>query len=125
MFLPQVSGEIVRRGLAATVLAGLLLSGCTPLAAGSGPGNDPTPAASVMPSSPAATATVVPQPMLWIDPAVPAELRQAIQLPDGVQLAEDPQEATLQFGVRLRGRGKPVGLCPGGAVPNGARWGAF
>ncbi len=126
MFLPQVSGEIVRRGLAATVLAGLLLSGCTPLAAGSGPGNDPTPAASVMPSSPAATATVVPQPMLWIDPAVPAELRQAIQLPDGVQLAEDPQEATLQFGVRPAGQGQTrwvyALVAPFPTVPDGVRF---
>jgi hypothetical protein len=126
MFLPQVSGEIVRRGLAAVALAGLLLSGCTPLAAGSDPGNDPIPAASAMPSSPAATATAIPQPMLWINPAVPVELRQAIQLPAGVQLAEDPQEATLQFGVQPAGQGQTrwvyALVAPFPTVPDGVRF---
>ncbi|NMC79828.1 MAG: CapA family protein [Chloroflexi bacterium] len=126
MFLPQVSGEIVRRGLAAIALASLLLSGCTPLAAGSDPGNDPTPAASAMPSSPAATATAIPRPMLWIDPAVPVELRQAIQLPAGVQLAENPQEATLQFGVQPAGQGQTrwvyALVAPFPTVPDGVRF---
>lgn len=52
------------------------------------PAPSPTPA-------PTATATPKPDLVLWIDPSIPTDVRQALALPDGVEMTDDVTKASL------------------------------
>lgn len=105
MCLPPVCGEMGRKWLAVICLGGCLLAACSPLALGGsgdlGQGADRSwPAVTLAPFQPlpaAAAPTAVPEPALWIDPAVPQGLRLALQPAAGVRLVEDPQESAMQI----------------------------
>jgi hypothetical protein len=56
-------------------------------------------AAPTLPPTPAPTMTHTPAPLpaLWIDPQLPDALREAVQLPDGLTLTDDPAAAALSI----------------------------
>ncbi len=95
----------------------LILSSCTQLGGLAAPPITPptavthnppapaqTPVPSLTPFLPLSTATATPHPdlSLWIDPAIPIELRLAWKIPSDVQHAVSPESATLFWQVETR-----------------------
>ncbi len=72
--LPEPTGEIVRTA-------------------------EPAPTGTLLPSP-----TPVAEPALWIDPSIPAGLRQSLQFRQPPQMAASPEEANLHLGIAYGGQ---------------------